>query len=110
MVKFITKCLFVLVEISLTNILIFLQKRENKRIEITESLCVIDKEHFFHKGRITIPIIDHKNDLVFNVWTSISEENFIKRNDLWSEPERIRQEPYFGKSSSINRPRKRNNF
>lgn len=68
----------------------------DQRIKITESLCVVDNEHFFHKGRITIPIIDHTENLVFNVWTSISEENFKKRNDLWEDPNRVNEDPYFG--------------
>jgi len=71
------------------------EERE-QRIELAESLCVIDKALFFHRGRITIPIVDHNEDLVFDVWTSISEANFIKRNDLWSDPNRIKQDPYFG--------------
>lgn len=67
-----------------------------KRIEMAESLCVIDGKHFFHRGRLTIPINDYNDDLVFNVWTSISEDNFEKRNDLWNNPERVNEEPYFG--------------
>jgi Uncharacterized protein conserved in bacteria len=66
------------------------------RIEIKESLCVVDDKHFFHRGRLTIPIVDHDDDLVFNVWTSISEDNFVKRNDLWNIPDRVNEEPYFG--------------
>lgn len=57
------------------------EERE-ERIEITESLCVVDKEHFFHRGRIIIPILDYHQSLIFNVLTSISEENFKKRNEL----------------------------
>lgn len=67
-----------------------------KRIEIEESLCVVDGGHFFHRGRLTIPINNHDQDLIFNVWTSISESNFWKRNDLWNDPDRIKEEPYFG--------------
>jgi hypothetical protein len=66
------------------------------RVELKESLCVIDKEHFFHRGRLTIPIIDHSDNLVFNVWTSISADNFAIRMDLWNDTNRINQEPYFG--------------
>lgn len=66
------------------------------RIELKESLCVIDLQHFFHRGRLTIPIIDHDEDLIFNVWTTVSSENFEKRMDLWENPERINEEPYFG--------------
>ena len=67
-----------------------------ERIELEESLCVIDKQHFFHRGRLIIPIIDYDEDLIFNVWTTISSENFEKRMDLWENPDRINEEPYFG--------------
>jgi hypothetical protein len=71
------------------------EERE-KRIEITESLCVVDGEHFFHRGRLAIPIINFTEELIFNVWTSISEENFKKRNELWDDSKRVQESPYFG--------------
>ena len=71
------------------------EERE-KRIELKESLCVVDEQHFFHRGRITIPINDHHENLIFNVWTSISEDNFSRRMDLWEDKNRINEEPYFG--------------
>ena len=67
-----------------------------ERIELKESLCVIDKKDFFHRGRLVIPIIDHAEDLIFNVWTSVSEDNFGNRMDFWNNPKRIEQGPYFG--------------
>ena len=66
------------------------------RIELQESLCVVDEQHFFHRCRLTIPITDYKEDLIWNVWTTISKDNFIKRNDLWANPNRIKEPPYFG--------------
>jgi hypothetical protein len=71
------------------------EERE-KRIELKKSLCVVDNQHFFHRGRLTIPIIDHKENLHFDIWTSISPENFNKRMDLWENPNRTKEEPYFG--------------
>jgi hypothetical protein len=71
------------------------EERE-KRVETQESLCVIDGGYFFHRGRLTIPIDNYDQDLVFNVWTSISEDNFRKRNELWENPGRVNEEPYFG--------------
>jgi hypothetical protein len=67
----------------------------DERVEYSESLCVIDN-HFFHRGRITIPIIDYEEDLTFNVWTTISEANFELRNEMWDDSKRIEQQPYFG--------------
>ena len=57
---------------------------------------MVDQAHFFHRGRLTVPITDHTENLVFNVWTSISAENFSKRMDLWEDPNRTKEEPYFG--------------
>ncbi len=71
-------------------------EERQKRIEIGESLCVVDGQHFFHRGRLAIPIKNHDQELIFNVWTSISEDNFRKRNDLWNDSNRIKEEPYFG--------------
>jgi len=68
----------------------------DERIELQQSLCVVDEKHFFHRGRLTIPIIDNTENLIFNVWTSISEDNFKKRTDFWENPRRVDQEPYFG--------------
>ena len=72
------------------------EAERESRIELAESLCVIDERYFFHRGRLTIPIIDHDEDLVFNVWATISEENFRKRNELWNKTERVKEPPYFG--------------
>jgi hypothetical protein len=66
------------------------------RVRLETSLCVIDNEHFFHRGRITIPILGHPEDLVFNVWTTIKAENFQLRIDNWRNPERAATGPYFG--------------
>jgi hypothetical protein len=71
------------------------EERE-QRVELKESLCVIDKQHYFHRGRLITPITDHQEPLIFNVWTSISADNFSKRMDLWEDPNRVNEEPYFG--------------
>lgn len=71
------------------------EERES-RVEHTESLCVVDERHFFHRGRITIPIVDYHEDLIFNVWTSISKENFELRNEMWNDIDRAKYGPYFG--------------
>lgn len=71
-------------------------EERDERIEMEQSLCVIDGKYFFHRGRLEIPIIDHKKKLMFDVWLSISEENFEIRMDDWDNPNRVKNEPYFG--------------
>ncbi len=66
------------------------------RVNYEKSLCVIDEKYFFHRVRLSIPIVDYPENLNFDIWTTISEDNFIKRNMDWNNPERIHNEPYFG--------------
>jgi hypothetical protein len=73
----------------------------SKRVDADVSLMVIDEKHFFHRCRLTIPINNHDEDLIFNVWLSISKDNFIKRNEIWNNPERVNEEPYFGWLQSL---------
>ena len=66
------------------------------RVELTESLCVIDETHFFIRGRIEIPVIDSQESFCWNVWTSVSEDNFIRLNDRWNDEQRVEEPAYFG--------------
>lgn len=72
------------------------EHERESRIEISESLCAIDNQYFFHRGQLSIPITDYDEHLIFNVWTTISEENFRHRMTIWEDPNRIKEEPYFG--------------
>ena len=66
------------------------------RIEITESLCVVDGTHFFIRGRVEIPVIDTEETFCWNVWASVSETNFRRTNEMWNDPERVNEPAYFG--------------
>ncbi|WP_076672076.1 DUF2199 domain-containing protein [Pontibacter indicus] len=72
------------------------EEERETRIEETKSLCVVDEEYFFIRGRLTIPIIDYEEDLIFDVWTTLSEKNFIRTNELWNDTDRVNEPPYFG--------------
>lgn len=71
------------------------EERES-RIELLESLCVVDETHFFVRARIEIPVIDSDEVFCWNVWTSLSEQNFIRTNEVWNDENRINEPPYFG--------------
>jgi hypothetical protein len=71
------------------------EERET-RIEKSADWCIIDNEHFFIRGRLEIPIIDYPEKLVWNVWTSLSKQNFVRSQELWNDPLRATEEPYFG--------------
>ncbi|MEK4345728.1 DUF2199 domain-containing protein [Paenibacillus sp. FSL P4-0184] len=69
---------------------------EEKRTELIRDFCVIDEQHFFIRGHIEIPIIDSKEKFIWSVWVSLSEENFLKSNELLHVEGRETEKPYFG--------------
>lgn len=66
------------------------------RVEMSADWCIVDEEYFFIRGRIEIPIIDYSETFVWNVWTSLSEENFMRSQEMWHDPLRVQEKPYFG--------------
>jgi len=63
---------------------------------IGDEQCVIEGEHFFVKARVVLPVLDAVEDFEWGVWVSLSEVNFARMGDLWTDPERVNEPPYFG--------------
>ena len=61
------------------------------RIELNDDLCVIDDEYFFIHGSIEIPIINSSKPFIWDVWVSLSAENFDKTNEYWEVEGREKQ-------------------
>ena len=43
-----------------------------------------------------MPIEDHEEPFVYGVWSSLSEASFRRVVELWDDPARIEEDPYFG--------------
>lgn len=69
-----------------------------ERVALSSDQCILDMDgrHYFVRGCLEIPVIDGAGPFSFGVWTSLSEENFERANDLWETPGRESEEPYFG--------------
>ncbi|MEU8003180.1 DUF2199 domain-containing protein [Catellatospora sp. NPDC049111] len=64
--------------------------------ELTADLCVISGRHFFVQGNLEIPIIGRDEVFTWGVWVSLSPDSFARTTDLWDEPGRESERPYFG--------------
>ncbi|MFC0534067.1 DUF2199 domain-containing protein [Phytohabitans kaempferiae] len=67
---------------------------------LEQELCTIKSESFFIRGLIEIPVVDTGETFVWNVWTSLSKDNFARTVERWDDPARESQPPYFGWLSS----------
>lgn len=72
------------------------ESEREKRVELTSDQCVIDEEHFFIRGRLEIPIIGEEEPFAWLVWTTLSEQNFLRAIELWHTVGREAEPPYFG--------------
>ncbi|WP_344345638.1 DUF2199 domain-containing protein [Kitasatospora putterlickiae] len=64
--------------------------------ELTGDQCVIKGRHFYVHGLIEIPVLDGGDPFSWGVWVSLSEANFARVHDLWEDPAREQEPPYFG--------------
>lgn len=67
-----------------------------RRFELSSDLCIMDEEHYFIRGGIEIPIVDSKETFIWDVWISLSKNNFNRTIELWETEGRETEEPYFG--------------
>ena len=51
---------------------------------------------YFVRGVLEIPVVDLGETFRYGVWSSLSERSFTRMVDLWDDPRRIDEPPYFG--------------
>lgn len=72
------------------------EERET-RFTLDSELCVMDDQHYFIRGNIEIPVKEDKKIFVWDVWVSLSKENFVKAVSCWTKKGRENElEPMFG--------------
>ena len=47
-----------------------------KRVFLTSDLCVVDKEHFFIRCLLLLPIKNYDESFGWGIWSSLSRQNF----------------------------------
>ena len=67
-----------------------------RRFELNSNLCIMDEEHYYIRCCIKIPIVDSDETFIWDVWVSLSENNFNRTIELWETEGRETEEPYFG--------------
>lgn len=67
---------------------------------ISEDLCAwtddAGEPAFFIRGVLAIPVLDSDEDFGYGVWSSLSRRSFDRVRELWDDPARVDEAPYFG--------------
>lgn len=67
--------------------------------ELNTDFCIIDKEHFFVRTILEIPIHEYHEPFTWGVWGSLSRESFSHYMKIFEEP--VREEEYFAWFSNL---------
>lgn len=66
------------------------------RVEENSDQCIVDREHYFVRGHIELPVHDSEDLFIWSVWVSLSETSFEHMSEHWEKEGREKCEPYFG--------------
>ncbi len=72
------------------------EAERDERALLSSDLCLIDEQHGFIAGNLEIPVLDSEEHFSWDVWVSLSLPNFKRAFQLWNEPGREAEPPYFG--------------
>lgn len=67
-----------------------------ERVLLSTDMCLIDEQHGFIVGNLEIPVLDSDEHFSWDVWVSLSLSNFKRALELWEQPGRESEPPYFG--------------
>jgi hypothetical protein len=67
---------------------------------LSDDLCVwtddVGERNYFIRGLVEIPIRQTGERLAYGAWSSLSEKSFDRVRDVWDDPARTEEPPYFG--------------
>jgi hypothetical protein len=77
------------------------EAEREQRALLNSDLCLIDAQHGFIVGNLEIPVLDGTGPFSWDVWVSLSLPNFKRAWQLWEQPGREAEPPYFGWLSTV---------
>jgi hypothetical protein len=66
------------------------------RVKSSEDWCIFDESLYYLRGCLLIPVIGFDQPFSLGVWTTLGEHDFDMTMELWSNPIRTQEPPYYG--------------
>jgi hypothetical protein len=63
---------------------------------LADEQCVIEGKYFFLRARLILPVLDADERFEWGVWVSVSKKNYHRAGEMWGNPDRVAEPPYFG--------------
>jgi len=72
------------------------ERERETRGDLGSDDCVIDKEHFFVRGCLEIPVHGQADPFTWGVWVSLSEASYQQWVECFGQEKRSHIGPFFG--------------
>lgn len=72
------------------------EAERERRCVLSSDQCIIDDQHFFIVGNLELLVAGVEERFSWDVWVSLSDRNFARACELWEQPGRESEPPYFG--------------
>lgn len=72
------------------------ERERASRAVLSSDQCIVDGQYYFIVGNLDIPVIGSDQVFSWDVWVSLSQVNFERATQLWNQPGRESEPPYFG--------------
>ena len=66
------------------------------RVDLTKDDCVIDRQSFYLKGLLEIPVRESEQPFVWGVWLSVDQASYERFAELFGDVQRESGEAFFG--------------
>lgn len=73
------------------------EDEREERCRLTADQCIIDNKFHFRRGGIELSVENNQDNFRWNVWVSVSKEDFDRMGELWEDENRVLEKPYTGK-------------
>lgn len=77
------------------------EDEREERCSLNSDLCIVDKKYFFIRAVLLVPIIGIDHKFGWGVWSSLSEANFKRYQEISVAAEASGEGPYFGWLSNM---------
>ena len=71
-------------------------QERGKRCVLDSDTCIVDREHFFVRGCLEIPVHGETDAFSWGVWVSLSQAHFTEFKAYYDKPKRSHIGPFFG--------------
>src|SRR5687767_6578998 len=72
------------------------EDERERRTVLGEEQCEVDDQFFFVRGQIQIPVHGSPDPFEWGVWVSLSRASYERMIELWDQPGRESEAPFFG--------------